>query len=91
MSLSTVADAALRAAAVPTILSDLSSWDQWFEETRASFPSHLWKYFDPDVAVVFSEPVYPDKPADIPVPDGVETMAQQAARGEANRRLQNIY
>lgn len=51
----------------------------------------LLSQFNPEVAVVFTEPVYPDKPVDIPVLDGVETAAQQAAWGEANRRLQDIY
>lgn len=91
MSLSTAAAAALRAAAVSTILSDPGSWDQWFEETRASVPNHLWKFYDPDDDVVFSEPVYPDKPTDLPIPDGVETIAQQAVKKEENRRLQDIY
>ncbi len=48
------------------ILSVLTSWDQWYEDTKASVPSQMWKYFDPDSDAALTEPVEPLMPVDEP-------------------------
>ncbi len=50
-------------------MSELVSWDQWYEDTKASLPSQMWKYFDPDSDAAITEPVEPVMPVDEPLPD----------------------
>ena len=51
------------------ILSKPASWDQWYEDTKALVPSHMWKYFDPDSDAALSEPLEPVMPVEEPLSD----------------------
>ena len=44
------------------ILYEELSWDQWYEDTKASVPSQMWKYFDLDSDIALTEPVEPVMP-----------------------------
>lgn len=49
-------------AAKDVILSDSSTYYQWYENTRGFVPNHLWRYFDPESNAVFIEPIEPVEP-----------------------------
>ena len=55
------------------IFSEPASWDQWYEDTKASMPSQMWKYFDPDSNSAFTEVVDTLMPLDEPPPDRNES------------------
>ena len=38
------------------ILSDPSTFDQWYKNIRGSVPRNLWRYFDRDTEDVYDEP-----------------------------------
>lgn len=79
------------AAAAVTILSDPSTWDPWFEQTRASVPSHMWRYFDLDTNDTFTAPLPPVRLVDYPLPEGIETIRQLETRREENRARLDLY
>ena len=62
------------------ILSEPASWEQWYQDTKASIPSQMWKYFDPDSNSALSEPVGPLMPVDEPLPDGIKPLQVRNAR-----------
>lgn len=51
-------------AAIVIILDDLSTWDPWYKQTRASIPLHLWRYFDSDMINILPELLPPVRLAD---------------------------
>lgn len=73
------------------ILSEPASWDQWYEDTKASVPSQMWKYFDPDSDAALTEPVEPVMPVDEPPPDGNEPPQVRNARITRNQRYEDVY
>ena len=73
------------------ILSEPASWDQWYEDTKASVPSQMWKYFDPDSDAALTEPVEPVMPVDEPPPDGNEPPQVRNARITRNQRHEDVY
>ena len=73
------------------ILSEPASWDQWYEDTKASVPSQMWKYFDPDTEAALIEPVEPEMPVDEPAPAGHEPPQVRNARISRNQRLEDLY
>ncbi len=62
------------------ILSKLASWDQWYEDTKASVSSQMWKYFDPDSDATLTKPVEPVMQVDGPSYDRNEPPQVQNAR-----------
>lgn len=90
------ANMAFSAAAVKVridavILFEPALWDQWFEDTKASVPSQMWKYFDPDNDAALTEPVEPIMPVDKPPPAGNKPPQAQNARVSRNQRLKDVY
>lgn len=73
------------------ILSEPTSWEQWYEDTRTSVPSQMWKYFDPDSDAVLTEPVKPVRPEDEPPPEGNEPPQARNARVARNHRREDVY
>lgn len=73
------------------ILSGPSDWEQWYEETMATVPSPMYKYFEPDTVAVLVEPVALIRPVDEPTPKGAETPQARKARLERNLRQQDIF
>ena len=73
------------------ILSDPSSWDQWYEDTLGTVPSQMCKYFEPDTEAVLIEPEPPVRPVDEPAPVGAETPQARKARLARNQREQDMY
>ncbi|MCJ1423731.1 hypothetical protein MMC29_001615 [Sticta canariensis] len=73
------------------ILSEHSTWDQWYEDTRATVPGQLWKYFDPDSVAVITEPVPPVKPVDDTPLERPEPPQVREAREARNNRKEDIY
>ncbi|MCJ1429770.1 hypothetical protein MMC29_007685, partial [Sticta canariensis] len=69
------------------ILSETSTWERWYEDTRATVPGQLWKYFDPDSEAAITEPVPPFKPVDKPPSLGVD-MPQVLMTREAKDQRQ---
>lgn len=52
---------ALTRDAKDVILSDSSTYYQWYENIRGFVSNHLWWYFDPKSIAVFIEPIEPVK------------------------------
>ena len=73
------------------ILSDPSSWDQWYEDTRASVPQHLWEYFDPDSEAVMLRPIEPFRPVDEPPPEGAEPPQARNVCLSRNQRQEDLF
>ena len=73
------------------ILSEPASWDQWYEDTKASVPSQMWRYFDPGSDATLTEPVEPVMPVDEPPPAGNEPPQARNARISRNQRLEDVY
>ncbi len=73
------------------ILSEPGSWDQWYEDIKASVPSQMWKYFDPDSDAALTEPVEPLMAVDEPPPDGNEPPQVRNSRITRNQRYEDVY
>ncbi len=73
------------------ILSEPASWEQWYQDTKASMPSQMWKYFDPDSHAALTEPVEPLMPVDEPLPDGNKPLQVRNARITRNKRYGDVY
>ncbi|MCJ1263357.1 hypothetical protein MMC22_003227 [Lobaria immixta] len=86
-----MASSAARARMDLVILSEPASWDQWFEETKASVPSQMWRYFDPDSDATLTELVEPVMPVDEPLLAGNEPSQARNARISRNQRLEDVY
>ena len=69
----------------PVILTDPSSWDQWFEDTKASVPRRLCRYFDPDSDTIIEKPIEPERPIEKFVPEGNEPPQARLARLARNK------
>lgn len=78
-------------ASTPVILSSPNNWEQWYEDTIATVPRQMQKYFKPDTVAVLDEPEPPAKPVDEPAPDGVEAPQVRKARLERNHRQEDVY
>ena len=39
------------------ILADQNSCEQWYENIKASVSEHLWRYFDTETTLEYSEPI----------------------------------
>ncbi|MCJ1346517.1 hypothetical protein MMC31_004734, partial [Peltigera leucophlebia] len=62
-----------KASVKDVLLSDQSTWDGWYENIKGSVPDYLWKYFDPDDAAIFVEPIPPVEPLIEPPPHPAPT------------------
>ncbi|MCJ1347915.1 hypothetical protein MMC31_006145 [Peltigera leucophlebia] len=62
-----------KASVKEVLLSDQSTWDGWYENIKGSVPDYLWKYFDPDDAAIFVEPIPPVEPLIEPPPHPAPT------------------
>ncbi len=73
------------------ILSEPTSWDQCYEDTKASLPSQMWKYLDPDSDSPLIEPVEPLMLVDKSSPDGNESPQVRNARITRKQRYEDVY
>ena len=73
------------------IISQPASWDQWYEDTNASLPSQMWKYFGPNSDASLTEPVEHVLPVDEPPPDGNKPSLFWNARITRNQRYEDVY
>ena len=73
------------------ILSEPASWDQWYDDNKASVPSQIWKYSDLDSDVALNEPVESVMPVDEPLLDGNELPQVWNARIMRNQRYEDVY
>ncbi len=73
------------------ILSEQASWDPCYEDTKASVPSQMWKYFDQDSDAALTEPMEPVMPVDEPPPDGNKPPQVRNACITRNQRYEDVY
>ena len=70
-------------AAKDLILSNPSTYHQWFANLRGAVPNHLWPYFDPEYDAMFVEPVPPIEPVNKPVNNLPRVGAASGTRASA--------
>ncbi|MCJ1349118.1 hypothetical protein MMC31_007354 [Peltigera leucophlebia] len=63
-----------KASVKDVLLLDQSTWDRWYKNIKGSVPDYLWKYFDPDNAAIFVEPIPPVEPVIEPLPHPAPTL-----------------
>ncbi len=73
------------------ILSEPASWDQWYEDTKTSVPSQMWKYFDSDRDAAVTEPVEPLMPVDEAPPDENKPPQVGNACVTRDQRYEDVY
>ncbi len=72
-------------------LSEPASWDQRYEDTKASESSQMWKYFGPDSDAALTGSMEPLMPLDEPYPDGNEQPQVRNACITRNQRYKDVY
>ncbi len=73
------------------IFPEPASWDQWYKDTKASLPSQMWKYFDPDSNAALNELLEPVITVDDPLSDGNEPPQVWSACVTRNQRYEDVY
>lgn len=66
------------------MLTDSSTYYEWYNNIRDTVPGNYWRYFDPDGILVVAEPLSPVRPIDVP-PPVPETPQQRKARETENK------
>ena len=73
------------------ILSDPSTFDQWYDNIRGSVPENLWRYFNTESDDVYDEPIAPVRPVNEPPPDQNEAPQSRKARADRNKDAMEIF
>lgn len=79
-------------AAKDIMLTDTSTYYEWYNNIRDTVPGNFWRYFDPEGNLVVPEPISPVRPVDVlPPADGPEPPQLQKAREAQNKERLEIY
>ena len=63
-----------KASVKNVLFSDKSIWDGWYTNIKGSVPDYLWKYFDPNGAAIFVDPIPLVEPVIEPPPQLAPTL-----------------